>query len=241
MLRLLWRCTFFAIYTAWIVLHIRVDNWFGGDRRRRAMRIRQRWAKNLLRGTGVRVIVEGTPPKHPCVIVTNHRSYLDPILILRDVLAYPVSKDDLADWPLIGPGAKQAGTLFVPLHDASFRRARLLLEIGGVIEKEGYPVIIFPEGTTSDLVETLPFKKGVFQLAARQHIDIVPAALIFESKTDCWVTQESFLAHAWRQMREPHMTVRIHYGPTLQGTDGETLMNKAQAWVNAELRAFPIK
>lgn len=236
----MFRTGFFALFTCWIVARIRVSGWLWGPNRARAMRIRQRWAKGLLRGAGIQVTVEGTPPTHPVILVANHRSYLDPLLLLRDVWAYPVSKDELATWPVLGEGARQAGTLFVPLHDASFRRARLLLEIEKVLQ-EGFSVIIFPEGTTSELVETLPFRKGVFQLAAKRQLTIVPVALVLPEKADCWITQESFLTHAWRRLRQPSLPVRVHYGLPLSGADAEVLMHTAQDWVNEVLRRFPIR
>ncbi len=220
-----------------IVAEIWLKKLLLGADMRRAMRIRQRWAKNLLHGIGVRLEVLGEPPESACIVISNHRSYLDPILMLQHLYAYPVAKAELEKWPLIGRGAAMAGILYLKRENAK-SRAGTLQAMNNILAA-GFQVIIFPEGTTSGLPGTLPFKRGVFQLAAKMGHPIVPVALLFEKKEDFWVGKESFLRHAARRFREKEIKVAVHYGPKIQGDAPEDLLSSTKAWIDAQLQTQP--
>ena len=242
-LRLVVRFLIFVVYTSLIVLEIWLRNLLWGEDIRRSMRVRRRWARNLLQGVGLRVKTEGVVPDFPCLIVSNHRSYLDPILMLRDVYGYPVAKAELANWPVIGKGAKMAGILYLKRESAGSRSGTLRQMLEKI--EAGFSVIIFPEGTTSALPGTLPFKKGGFKLAAQARIPVVPIALIFADERDYWVGKDSFLSHARRRFGEREIEVRLCYGPAISSDDPNVLLSKSQAWIDAiltsneKLQSFP--
>ncbi len=232
-LRLAWRLFFFIFYTAAIVVEIWLRKNIFSANMRVAMRVRRRWARNLLKGVGVRLENEGVAPDFPCLVVSNHRSYLDPILMLTEVDGYPVAKAELANWPLIGKGAKLAGILYLRREHSGSRVNTLRLMEEKV--REGFSVIIFPEGTTSGLPGALPFKKGVFQIAAKTNIPIVPVALIFADKKDFWLGKQTFLSHAGRRFREKEIVVKVCYGPVLQDNGPEDLLAQARNWIETRL------
>ncbi len=200
---------------------------------RRSMRIRRRWATTLLRGLGVKLTQKGEIPDFPCILISNHRSYLDPILMLQHVDAYPVAKAELANWPVIGKGAKLAGILYLKRENIK-SRAGTLQAINDIIIN-GFQVIIFPEGTTSALEGTLPFKRGVFQLASKMNIPMIPVAVMFQHKEDFWVGKETFLQHAGRRFREKEINVTLHYGPVIQGETPDALLDASKAWIDEKL------
>lgn len=231
--RLVARFLFFVGYTTLIVAEIWLRNLLSGRDMRRSMRVRRRWARNLLQGIGLSVKTEGAAPNFPCIIVSNHRSYLDPILMLRDVDGYPVAKAELANWPLIGKGAKLAGIFYLRRESAGSRSGTLRQ----ILEKidAGFPIIIFPEGTTSALQGTLPFKKGVFKLAAQANIPVVPVALVFADKRDFWVGKDSFLSHARKRFGEKRIAVKLCYGPEFKNEDPEVLLLSSKNWIDGIL------
>lgn len=232
-LRIAWRLIFFAVYTSRIVAEIWLRRTFLGADMRASMQVRRRWARRLLHGVGVRFSIEGTPPDFPCYLVSNHRSYLDPILMLCHVDGFPVAKAELASWPVIGYGARLAGILYLR-REHSGSRANALRQMEEKLS-EGFPVIIFPEGTTSDLPGTLPFRKGVFQLAARTGAPVVPVALVFDDPADFWAGSETFVQHAGRRFREQTIGVRVCYGPVLRSDDADLLLYDAQNWIETRL------
>jgi 1-acyl-sn-glycerol-3-phosphate acyltransferase len=135
--------------------------------------------------------------------------------MLCQVDGFPVAKAELASWPLIGKGAKMAGILYLKRENAK-SRAGTLRGIQEIIE-QGHPVIIFPEGTTSSLPTTLPFKKGVFQLASKSAIPVVPVAVHYHDRADHWVGRQSFLGHAGKRFAEKYIEVTLSYGPPISG------------------------
>lgn len=231
--RLLWRLLFFVVYTTRIVAEIWIRQVLFKADIRTAMHIRRRWAKHLLTNVGVRLSTHGLPPDYPCILVANHRSYLDPILMLCHVNAYPVAKAELADWPLMGKGAQLAGILYLRREDGRSRAN--ILKVMAERLTSGFSIIIFPEGTTSSLTGTLPFKRGVFQLAARDGWPVVPVALDFADPRDFWVGRVTFMQHAWSRFGQPTIEVALHYGTPLQGTDAEQLSATARTWIENTL------
>lgn len=232
-LRLIWRSLFFVVYTSRIIAEIWLRKTFFKADMRTAMKIRRRWAQHLLSNVGVRLSVQGQPPNFPCLLVANHRSYLDPILMLCHVDGYPVAKAELASWPLIGKGARLAGILYLRREHGGSRAS--ILKLMSEKMAKGFPIIIFPEGTTSDLAGTLPFKKGGYQLAVRDAVPVVPVAVSFTDQQNFWIGQESFLSHAKRRFQEKNIFVTLHYGPTLESGDVEHLMAESKAWIEAKL------
>ncbi len=235
--RLAWRLCFFVGYTTYIVLEIWLRGLFRGADLRAAMRVRRRWARHLLHTIGVRLEVIGQPPDFPALFVGNHRSYVDPILMLCDVDALPVAKAEVADWPVLGKGAASAGILYLQ-RDSSGSRANTLRQIEAKIQ-EGFSVILFPEGTTSALPDTLPFKKGAFAMAAKSGLPVVPVALCFADERDFWIGTEGFFSHAARRFREKTISIRLCYGPAFRHSDAEVLTTEVRTWINAQLEKYP--
>ena len=231
--RALRRLLFFIFYTLYNIGRIVCANVIFGADPQRSIRIRQRWARGLLPGLGIQVHVQGTPPDFPCIVAANHRSNIDPALMAHDVNGFGVAKAEVADWPLIGWGARVAGVLFLKRESRDSRKVTL----NGIAEKikEGFPVIIFVEGTTHGGTTTMEFKPGSFKLAAEQHFPVVPVAIEFRAPEDYWTGDDTFLPHLWRRLKVKNRDAYIHYGPTLQNNDPDILMREAKEWIDAEL------
>lgn len=233
LLRALWRLLYFAVYTTLRIGQIVLASLLFGQDIPRALRIRQRWANHLLPFIGVRATITGRPPDFPCILMANHRSYLDPVLLVRWVLAYAVSKAEVARWPIIGYGTRVAGVLHLQRESADSRR----ITLQGIAEKvrAGYPVILFPEGTTQTGPATLALRPGGFRLAAENDIPIVPVALDYADPADYWVGSDGFIGHFLRRFGQRRIRVILHFGPTLQHSDAEELLRQTQTWIDAEL------
>ncbi|TNE63641.1 MAG: 1-acyl-sn-glycerol-3-phosphate acyltransferase [Bacteroidetes bacterium] len=233
-LRATFRLLYFAGFLVAIILYVQWLRWWSGVDMTRFLLIRQRWTRNhLLPTLGVRMQVEGTPPDFPCIVMCSHRSYIDPAVICRDVLGFPVSKAEVSHWPLLGKGAKLTGILFVKRESDTSRR-NTLQAIGEKVQ-EGYPVILFPEGTTHDMPHTSALAPGGFFLAAREDLPIVPVALEFSTAKDYWIGSDTFVPHFLERFGEKHMDVRVRYGPTLRDNDGEALLKATQSWMDAQI------
>lgn len=235
-IRIIYRLIFFALYTARIVAEVYWRRVILRSDLNRVMAVRRRWAQRVLSGVGVRVETAGTPPDEPCLFLANHRSYLDPILLLRDVYAFPVAKAELARWPLIGKGAKWAGILYVQ-RERGGSRVSTLKALADVIQEQGFSVILFPEGTTSGVPGMLPFKKGSLRTATKWSLPVAPVAICFDDPRDYWVGEASFLQHAWQRFQDREIHVRVCYGPLMRYDDPEALETAVRQWIETQLAA----
>lgn len=198
------------------------------------------WASTLLDIFGVRVLARGPvlSADRGHLVVSNHRSAADILLLLRAFGGPIVSRADLARWPLIGRAAKAAGTVFVERTDAvsgasAVRTIRALL-------REKATVILFPEGTTYPGDDVRPFFAGAFVAAMHTPIDIVPVGIAYASGSGAAFVNETFGAHLSRMAAAPPSTVAMCVGtPILVGDNARSasLRDETHAAVQELVRA----
>lgn len=205
-------------------------------RPRLAAHFRQVWARRLLRILNIRVQVSGTLPAMPCIFVANHRSYLDPAIMLAHLPCTMLSKAEVARIPIIGPGAQAVGIVFVHRERARSRAASLT-EIAESLAA-GTSVAVYPEGTTAHGPALLPLKGGVFSLAAERGIPIVPVALEYRRAADAWVDEVSMTRHFLHTIGTGPVLVALSIGPVFTGTDADALQQQAQMWLEAEVQVL---
>ena len=156
------------------------------------------WCSALLRLFGVRVLTRGVAPVRGRghLVVANHRSTADILVLLRAFGGHMVSRADLAAWPLVGVAARAVGTVFVDRSDA-VSGANAVRAIRDRLA-EGHTVIVFPEGTTFPDDDVRPFHAGAFVAALRSGADIIPVGLAYGTGSGATFVHESFPAHLAR-------------------------------------------
>jgi 1-acyl-sn-glycerol-3-phosphate acyltransferase len=144
----------------------------------------------------VEIEVVGLPPDRPCVLVANHLSYLDPMVILSRFPAAPIAKAEVAGWPVIGPAGRALGVHFVDRSSVMARAATLRGALASL--RAGVSVLNFAEGTTTDGSRLLPFHRGIFGAAILADVPVVPLALRYDDLALAWTGSATFLPHYWR-------------------------------------------
>jgi 1-acyl-sn-glycerol-3-phosphate acyltransferase len=142
-------------------------------------RIARRSARLFFQVIGSPVQVEGPPidPHYPCVVVANHASYLDGIVLTAALPAgftYLI-KRQMASVPIAGFVLRRLGSAFVNREDLVDRKrsARMLLGLA----KSGDALGFFPEGTFDAAPGLKPFQLGAFSAAARAGLPVVPVVI----------------------------------------------------------------
>ncbi|MCO5732628.1 1-acyl-sn-glycerol-3-phosphate acyltransferase [Rhizobium sp. SSA_523] len=123
------------------------------------------WHRTACRLLGIRIRIHGQPERRrPLMLVANHASWKD-ILVLGAVadVAF-IAKSDVATWPVFGLLAKWQKTVFVE-REQKRKAGEQVNEIAERLAK-GEIIVLFPEGTTSDGNRLLTVKTSLFGAAA---------------------------------------------------------------------------
>jgi len=180
----------------------------------------QQWiAKRMLGALDITVKQNGIFPKKG-LMVSNHLGYLDVIAIASLGHAVFVSKSDVINWPLIGILLKHTGTILT-YRNQPLKAAETTKNIDEVL-KHHLPVVLFPEGTSTDGNELLPFRAPLFQPAHSAETDIVPVGIRYTTKTGspakdvCYWGDDTFFPHLTKLATLREITAHIHIGESEQ-------------------------
>lgn len=155
------------------------------------------WAAGLVRLFGVALRVTGEPIAEPVrgrLVVANHRSPLDIIILLERFGGTVLSRADLRTWPVLGAAAHHGGTIFVDRGDER-SGVKAIREIRRRLQ-DGQTVIVFPEGTTFRGDEVHPFVGGAFAAVRGLDAELVPVGVAYEP--GCEFVDETFGEHVAR-------------------------------------------
>lgn len=187
------------------------------------------WCRFVIRALGIRPCVEGASgspgmaawrrgASRPGLIVSNHLSYLDVVLIGSLSPAIFVAKQEVAGWPLLGWLVRLGGTLFLERGSTAssvrclYRACRLL--------RSGQSVVVFPEGTTSEGRGLSTFHPFFLAAAIRSRREILPITLRVDSiegqevdenqaQAFSWVGDDDFVPHFWNLLTLREIEVRV--------------------------------
>ena len=128
-------------------------------------------------GSPVRVEGSAIEPHYPCVVVANHASYLDGIILTAALPAgftYLI-KRQMAHVPIVGFILRRLGSAFVDRGNTKDRQrtARTLVNQA----RNGEALGFFPEGMFDELPGLKPFQLGAFSAAARAGLPVVPVVI----------------------------------------------------------------
>ena len=139
------------------------------------------WCKQLLSIFEIKVKLEGMEVyllnQKKYLIVANHISWLDIIVIQSIKPSIFVAKSDVASWPLFGWVAHMTGTIFIKRDKVSDIKKALKKMKRRLIKR---CVCIFPEGTSTNGRYVLPFKSNLFQSSIDTQKAILPICLRYE-------------------------------------------------------------
>lgn len=192
----------------------------------REMRV-QVWSLQFLALWGIHLRVLGQPvAAGPALLVANHISWLDILVIHAARYCRFVSKSDIRDWPMVGTLATASGTLYI---ERSRRKdaLRMVRDMAQALQ-EGDVLAVFPEGTTSDGLNLLPFHANLIESAVAAQAPVQPLALRFvDARTGeptlapCYIGDDTLIASVWRTLTAPPIVAVVHFGQPQQAEGRE--------------------
>ncbi|MGA2887347.1 MAG: lysophospholipid acyltransferase family protein [Terracidiphilus sp.] len=204
------------------------------------MERRAQWMQTSCRGIltalGITYRVEGLPPSHG-LVVSNHLSYLDILILSAAMPCFFVAKMEIDGWPYFGKAARVGGTIF--LDRSSLASATTVAEQMSERLKLAVPVLLFPEGTSTDGSQVLRFHSRLIDPATAAGIEITAAAVhyVIEDGTPeqalCWYGDTEFLPHLIKTLEAPGFLARVRFGRARVYPDRRTAADQTHAEITS--------
>jgi 1-acyl-sn-glycerol-3-phosphate acyltransferase len=202
---------------------------------------------NLHRGRHTGLPLHGDIHSNRRLLVSNHQSYLDVVIIASVFPTLFVAKTEVSRWPLFGWLSKLGGTIFVDREDprsgvgAAYRVSRAL--------RDGVNVQVFPEATTGDGSTVLPFNGLFFASAVRSRTPVLPLTIKFQSvngrpadrealDTVCWYGEMNFARHFWNLLNIKSAEVSLMINEPINPARAQRAKVLAQAARDRIFRSF---
>lgn len=188
------------------------------------------WSKAMVQILNIRIERKGSLPESPFFMVTNHLSYTDVFVLGSLVQTHFVAKQEVASWPVWGWLARLVGTIYID-RNSKFALRDVNQELEACLDR-GEGVIVFPEGTTTDGSEILPFSTSIFYVPGQHNLPVHYGYLSYETgATDppadtsvCWWGDMKFLPHLIDLLQLSQINCRIVMGDaSLFDTDRKSL------------------
>ena len=183
--------------------------------------------RNALRIMGLPLYTQGARLQGPGIWVANHTSWLDIFVLNARQPLYFVSKAEVAGWAGIGWLARATGTVFIERNPAKAREQKEVFEARLLA---GHRLLFFPEGTSTDGQQVLPFKStlfaALFDPALRDVLSVQPVSAYFQSpkgedtRVYSWFGDMTFESHLLQVLALPRQgCVTLRYHPPVNVAD----------------------
>jgi 1-acyl-sn-glycerol-3-phosphate acyltransferase len=198
---------------------------------------------------GIHIHVIGAPVKnHGTLLLANHTGWMDIVIFSAVMPLSFIAKSEVARWPFFGTLARLQRTIFV----ARARRS----ETGAardVIQdrlREGDTLVLFPEGTSSDGNEVLPFKSALLGTAELGAVTVQPVSTAYTGihgipmgrenrPLFAWYGDMELVPHLWEALKAGPLDVVVEFHPPVTATDRKELARRAEAVVRqGQIRAL---
>ena len=242
MLRTAGRLGWFVVEVTGVIFDYFFDVVLNAPKNLRAARAAwlQRAARRHLKLLSCQPQVSGPVPTSG-LLVANHLSYLDILVISSVTPAVFVSRADVRGWPLFGWLAKLGGTIFIQRE-----RHANIVEVNQEIEAalaDGVLVVVFPEGISSNGETILPFRASLLGPALRGGHEISTAWIHYElddgdaKQEVCYWGKHTFFPHLLNLLGKRRIRATLRFEKINSATDDRKELAKELHAAVSELKA----
>lgn len=191
----------------------------------------------LILGIRLKVTFEAKELPETYLTVSNHVSFMDPVMALAVVKGMPVAKAEISKYPIIGYAANKTGIIWVEREKVKSRSAAKAAIEEALSKKKS--VLVYPEGTISFSPTSLrTFKKGVFHAASQAEAKIVNCAIFYVSTKAYWKSENSMLFQFFEHFSTWKHDVYLHFSKPYTISNAEEGSKMAQIWIQKELNTI---
>lgn len=140
------------------------------------------FARNIVRLTGIRLIVQRAPgfdPKRTSIFISNHVNLFDPFILYSAIPQYFRGWELESHFriPFYGWLMKRFGNIPVPIARTPGSLRRLIQQTRSALES-GVSVMVFPEGKRTVTGRVGPFQAGIFRLLRDLNVPLAPVSIV---------------------------------------------------------------
>jgi 1-acyl-sn-glycerol-3-phosphate acyltransferase len=168
---------------------------------------------------------EGQLERGGYVIISNHMSYVDGLILSSIFPVVFVSKKEVKSWPIIGQWNTLCGTVFIDRQHKD--KIGLLVEELQSKLKQDANILLFPEGTSTDGERMLPFQTAPLAAPLRNRSIIVPVTLTYMSIDEepvsvanrdliYWYGDMDFMTHFWKLLSLRNIEALLTIQPKIE-------------------------
>jgi 1-acyl-sn-glycerol-3-phosphate acyltransferase len=199
------------------------------------------WARTIIRLLNIRIATNNAGPSAPFLLVSNHLSYIDIVVLASQLDCAFIAKSEVAAWPFVGMLGRWMDTIFIDRNrkkdviDTTHQMHSLI--------DAGLGVVLFAEGTSTSGQQVSPFKSATLELAARQHVPVHYASISYATRVEetsahqsvCWWGDMTFPDHFFRLLQLSGFEATVTFGPEpIAHADRHVLASKLWHAVSAQ-------
>ncbi len=201
------------------------------------------WYKRFIKIINLQVKVHGGTPKNCCLIVSNHISWLDIIVIGHLLPTIFLSKAEVKKWPLLGWLASSANTIYIKRGGGQSENIRNIM-----VDKfrKNLSITIFPEGKTTDGETVGQFFPRLFAAAIETKTPVLPISLNYhinnyKDKSLAFIGSQNFFENFFSIIKRDKIQVEVCLLDAVKSEnfDRKRLAIKAQNIITISKRNFP--
>ncbi len=201
----------------------------------------------LIRQLDVKLKVVNKPAENThCLMVSNHMGFIDILCLASINPMLFVTSHEMRETPFLGLLTEMAGCLFVERRS----RGKILNEMKSIVEalQRGQRVVLYPEATSTNGEQVLPFKRTLMMAAAHAGVPIQPVVFNFKSVNGeafsmkwrdsvCWYGDISFVTSMSKALCLDYVEAEIEFLPSFRtevGEDRGLVADRAHAMIAAK-------
>ena len=209
---------------------------------RLASRDTGRWARGILKILNIRLAVHGEIPQSQGVlIVSNHLGYLDIVVHASLMGVRFAPKQEIRSWPFLGWYVGLSCPVWIDRKSPA--KSRQTLEEFEKTLRLGIPLIVYPEGTSTDGLHGLrPFKSTPFEAAIKDNRPLLPIVTVYTvpegAMNPAWFGDQQLVPHVWKLLGIREIRADLYLSPPIlpEGLDRKTLAGKTRTIMQESYR-----